>query len=294
MRPTCADEICGHDRLSVAGRQCVERTEAHRDHERDEDTDDVVRSGDRDRQGVAGRRQRDASGTGTDVERRGDERLRVRREPCRDALARKARAERGAVAMRDDLAPADAVRVVSVLDVQDWRGDARREPGAVTALQAERVQATLAGRKREPRGGRQWLDPMLVDAHDDPGGEIAAVPSRIGLDHRTLLERGDLGHVDHVIEDHGVRPYHNAQVVVDGEVAERVRVGRSRRERECDAEQDSRDPALHRAAAGSRSRRRLVRSPAQRSENCGFRSWTRPSRVRARESSPAACAMAPA
>ena len=140
--------------------------------------------------------------------------------------------EGGAVADGGDLAPADPALQVGVgvgeaLAGGEWCGQG--------AFQAEGLQAADALGEREGRPGDGQGRRPPVDGRAEAGGQPGALPVAPGgglgpgdpavvvaVDRLAGLEGGDLGHVDHVVDDQPVGPDPEPAVGVDGEVPEGV------------------------------------------------------------------------
>ena len=151
---------------------------------------------------------------------------------------------------RDDLAPAEPVGVGRVREGDRGPGSQRRiQRRAEAAHDPHRVQPADAGREGQPGLVEDERLPRPVDAQRQarlegsaggraPGvglgvGDLAVA---IGVEAEARLERRDLGLVDDDVEQDPIGLDADPGVVVDGEVAERMRGdeggdGRARRRR---------------------------------------------------------------
>ena len=184
-----------------------------------------------------------------------------------------------------DLPPSRPLVVVAVLEPDHHtpvrrHGDGRPEP----ALDAGRREAGLALGVGDGGGVGSERDAVAVDEQEHAGGQVAAPTVGVAVEP-ALLEGRDLGEIEHVVDLDGVGTDHEAGVVVDGEVAERVRRRRRREEHRRRDHADDRDerqargarcPAAHRSPPSSE---RSVRSAtgACRGSNRSSSSRARPS-----------------
>ena len=275
-RAAGADQVGGHQRLAVAGREGMPgaECEGREDRCQEDERREVGRSQDRwqiagqhptrdrrlrvlgrfdgecrDRDGRGLRRRlhrdRDArgcrgEGDGPVIERLAEQVRRVRRQTSRPGRRPERRAVEGYPrSIRDDLAPADPLRIGTVRE-RDRRGgrQGRRQSRGVRALEPHRGQAAGAGREGESGGADRQRHPVIGDTQvERPGQRRARGRLRdvrlgggdgavaIGVDGLLGLEGGDLGLVDDDVEGDAVRRDHDARVVVDREIAERMRRG---------------------------------------------------------------------
>ena len=276
--PLRADEVAGHERLAVPGRECVGSAPERRDQQRHEDHAErevapldeglepaaaMLRSrgpADRGGRGVAGSRPVGDGGP-ADVERRAQEAARVGAELVRPARRRRrARHDARAVTSADDdLSPADAT-------LEGMVGEGQLRPvrrGAVDRVEAHRLQPAGARSLRCAVGEGDERHADAVDAQLELPREQGGVAGAADLG--TLLERRDLGEVERVADVDRVAGEVDGCEVIHGEVAERVCRGarrhdeddERRREREDDCE-----TGLHRSAFRA--------TGAQRIEKCGL------------------------
>ena len=228
---------------------------------------------------------------------------RVRAQLVRDVLVGRGRvgdagAARGA---HDQLVPAEAVAVGRHADLHRAAPAVAGGPGrAVPGRVPEHLEAALAGPEARRLGDRSHGDAPPADRQADLGGAPAGArggvgrEAAVGLDERALAEARDLGHVDDLAQVELAAAGLDAQVAVDGEVAERVGRGRpgagdehggERRQGGEDEEAAPHDPSL-------RSSRRAT--GAQRTEKAGLRLSDADRRRRAAGASPAHAAAIPA
>jgi hypothetical protein len=213
-------------------------------------------------------------GRRADVERRAKQILRVGAQAVARARRRDARADDpGAVAgLDDDLAPADPAREAGIAEDDRPAG----ERGAVDRLEAERRQATRPGAGPRAVGERAQRGAPPVDPQVEVPREQGRVA--VGSHALALLEGRDLGQVEHVADVERVARGYDRREVVDGEVAERVREGRSGSdERRHGRDEDG--EALHESAS--------LATGAQRIEKCGLSASARANQRRASAGRPA-------
>ena len=187
---------------------------------------------------------------------------------------------------RDDLAPAEPVRERCIGEVDTVTGRERRiERGRELAHDAHRVQATDAVREGEPclvegeraprsvNGERQArLERRAGRRAPGVGFGVGDLAVAVGVEAEACLEGRDLRLVDHDVEQDPVGLDPNAGVVVDGEVAERMRRG-ERRDDECGAQPGQggeaaeasavSGPVVHRHVVASQRMRHLVEMDAR-------------------------------
>jgi hypothetical protein len=277
--PAGAHEVAGDECLAVARCEGVRGTPERRDEQRDEDDTegelapldqlleaaaDTGTSGRRsERRGRSrGRARHEAGGGRAHVERRREQLLRVGAELVRAALCRNGGGHEPRTFARPDgdLAPADPVRVGAVYERQHPPVDRC----AVHGLEAKGRQAPRALPLRDAVRDRVERDADAVELELEPPGEHGRVAWR--ADAVTGLEGGDLGEIEHVMDEHAVARELDAGVVVDGEVAERVRAGApGTGEGREPGDEHHRDehPPLHASAFRT--------TGAQRTENPGLR-----------------------
>ena len=195
-----------------------------------------------------------------------------------DALLRRRRRQddRGAGRRHHHLLPPDPAGEGHVAVGERARRVGARDPlGAKDDLQAQRLQPAHAGRKGDRMLDRDHAQPLAV--HHEL--ELAGDPARrcrgvsLGRTHCLALAEGrDLRHVEDVENVDPVARRLDAAVVVDREVAERMRVrdGGSREHGEHDQQADQ---ASHAASLSARG--------AQRSEKVGFAASARANQGRA-------------
>ncbi len=203
-----------------------------------------------------------------DVERLREQVVRIRAELVADAGRRNVGGEDAgaAFAADDELAPADAVRVVRVLEANRGSGLIGLEDG----LEAERGEAARAGPganagREDAQCRRSPVDLELEAACDLLRESLATNPV-------ALLIGGDLGQVEDVLHVDTVAGSLDRAVAVDREVPERMRL-RRRGDGEGGEEPDEQREALHDAY--------LRATGLQRSEKCGLRRSARPNQSRA-------------
>ena len=188
------------------------------------------------RRGAAGRRvRRDDDRRRADVDRLRDEILRIGRQS-------RGRARRGEPPASIDT-PCPSRRSPATRSAPDRRrprrspsiASGRRELRDETALDPHRRQAAESGwerdrgvrcgqRRRGPVDGQPEELPLPIAGRPDGrrGLGIGDVAVAVGVHRLALLERRDLGHVDHDVEPDLAGRQRDSRVMVDREVAERV------------------------------------------------------------------------
>ena len=243
--PAGPHEIAGDERLAVAGSQRVRGAPERRHEERDERDShgqlsalyqrleaaaDMDASRPRpEPRCCSGDRSRHKAGSGrAHLEGRREELSRVGTELVRAALGRHRRHDEPCTVPSPDrhLAPADPVGVGSV---------GERQPPAVRRSSVHRFEAKR-GQAPRPLPLRDAVREQLerradaVELQLERPGELGRVAG--GADAVSGLEGRDLGEVEDVVDEDTVARELDAGVVVDGEVAERVRA-RAARAGEC-------------------------------------------------------------
>ena len=263
--PARADEVRRDDRLPVPRAEGVRSAPEHRQQEREHDdpgaqvvADDQAREAAvRRRDGHAGaqvgRGEKRGRGPGTTaryergaslrhVERTLEQVLRVGTQLVAPADRRRRRRDdaRAGVGGEHHLPPADPAGVVRVAKRQRERRRGGERRCLVERLEAERREPALARRERERVVERGQREPAAADReHEsppDPRGRLALVGGQ-APDLLPLLERRDLGHVEHVVDVDPVTRELDAAEAVHGEVAEWVSArctGRAKGAGECE------------------------------------------------------------
>ena len=232
-----ADEVCGDDRLTVAGAERVGGAPEEREGECQQDAGRAQVSRDERLESRAvllchGRRElrrRALPIARIDLGPRLRDRERAR-EPVRGIgaqLSRRAyrrgtrrRDARAAERRDDDFLPADAagVRLVS----QGERCRLLEPRPCEHQLVTRRRQPSRARWKLESLALRLQLNSAAVHEQFDVGNDLAAQRGRIDASSLASLERRDLRHVEDVVHVHAVSRHDDRARVVDREVAERM------------------------------------------------------------------------
>jgi len=258
-------------RQDPAGDRRRGRTHVRRGLDRGNDRPRVRGVGD----GDGDRRERDRPV----IERRGQEIGRVAGEPVGDAGGPHAVAGHGrARGIDDDLAPADSFGERAVRE-DDRRGRCDRggRDGGIGAFEPERRQAACPRRERQPRGaiGQFWTGipdhEIESSAQVGAGGDATGLllgrrecAVTVGVHGLAGLERRDLRLVDDDIEGHALRHHGDPGVVIDGEVAQRVRGGATGEQHGSRCREHRReDLAWMRPEAARSSHRAWVRTPSE-------------------------------
>ena len=206
--------------------------------------------------------------------------LRVAAQPVAAGRRRsRGGANRAAVSRRyDDLLPTEPARIGLIVEPNRRRAAEQRT--GKDDLEARRVQAPLPLGMGKPSCDRGQSDPPAADG--DVKSALDAPQVRGLTDVRLgVLERRDLGEIEHVRDVQPVARELELRRPVDREVAERMRRGDRRR----DESRQDRDrsgeerKALHDVASAAASR-------LQRIENCGFRASALRNQTRASDRSP--------
>ena len=206
---------------------------------------------------------RHAEAGDTQVRRALEQVGRVAAQPVRRIPGRRARAHRRPAARpADDRLPPDppgerAVAQLDALRVAHRRRERQLDPGGAQPALA------LGVGDRRAAGGLQGDAAPVDREHEAPGhlGALLRQQPRIG--DAALLERRDLGLVEHVADVDAVRGHAQPGEVVDGEVAQRMRGGdgRHRHERHDGGGEEGEQPGHRRASFACRACQGNAASP---------------------------------